>query len=53
VSIDETTGVSGRKVADVFIGVLKKRSNAVREIISLVIPGNVCSESHNNSTCLH
>jgi hypothetical protein len=28
-----------------------KRSNSIREVVHFVPPGNVCSESHNNSMC--
>jgi hypothetical protein len=49
VSVHETTNATGRKIANVVIGLLRN-SNAVREIVSSVMPGNVCSESHNNST---
>jgi hypothetical protein len=45
VSTDETTDASVKGVANVGIGVLKKRSKTIREIISSVMQGNVCSES--------
>jgi hypothetical protein len=46
----KTIDVSGRTVANV-TGVLKKRLNSIREIMSSVMPGNIYSESHKNSTC--
>jgi hypothetical protein len=48
VSTDETTDASGRKVANFVIGVLEN-DQTVSEKTLLVMKGNVCSETHNNS----
>jgi hypothetical protein len=51
VSIDEITDASGRKIANVIVIEVLKNDHSTKEIVSSVMPGNVCCESHNNSTC--
>jgi hypothetical protein len=50
VSVDETTDASRRQAVKCCRGI-EKRSNIIREIISSVMQGNFCSESHKSSTC--
>jgi hypothetical protein len=48
-SIDEVFDAAVRKVASIAIAGFEILSNTIREIISSVMAGNVCSEPQNNS----
>jgi hypothetical protein len=49
--VDELYAAAGRKVANIAVAGFEILSNTIREIISSIMPGNVCSEPHNNSLC--